>query len=86
MRYSSLPSWLRQYVANWAASWVYCSAVMLPPQPQFSLPMPQKGTFHGSDRPCSRRSRDIGASPDRVRYSIQSLISATVPDPTLPDT
>ncbi|WP_345385765.1 hypothetical protein [Nonomuraea salmonea] len=30
------------------------------------------------------RSRTIGESPSRVRYSTQSLISRTVPEPTLP--
>src|SRR5690625_7314350 len=57
---------------------------MFPPQPQASLPMPKNGTVHGSSRPFSRRSAAIGESSARVRYSIQSLISRTVPEPTLP--
>ncbi len=64
----------------------YASPRMLPPQPHGSLPMPKNGTRHGSSRPCSRRREAIGESSARVRYSIHSLISRTVPEPTLPFT
>ena len=57
---------------------------MLPPQPQASFPIPQNGTFHGASRPLALRNATIGESPSRVRYSIHSLISRTVPEPTLP--
>lgn len=57
---------------------------MCPPHPHASLPRPQKRTRHGSSRPLALRRRTIGESPSRVRYSTQSLISLTVPEPTLP--
>ncbi len=57
---------------------------MLPPQPQFSLPTPQKRTFHGSARPFARRSSAIESSPSEVRYSTHCCISRTLPEPTLP--
>src|SRR6185312_1155323 len=40
----------------------------------------------GCSRPFARRSAAIGESSARVRYSTQSDISATDPDPTFPDT
>ena len=46
--------------------------------------MPQNGTRHGCSRPFALRRRAIGLSPSRVRYSTHSLISCTVPLPTLP--
>ena len=84
MRYSVLPPWSRQYVAYCRARSAEYSARMLPPQPHVSLPIPQNFTRHGSSRPLALRSRTIGLSPSRVRYSTQSLISCTVPEPTLP--
>ena len=57
---------------------------MLPPQPQFSLPTPQKRTFHGSRRPFARRSSAIESSASEVRYSTHCRISRTLPEPMLP--
>ena len=57
---------------------------MFPPHPQDSFPIPKNLTCHGSSRPFERRSSDMGAAPERVRYSTQSAISRTVPEPTLP--
>src|SRR5450759_1186685 len=57
---------------------------MFPPQPQFSFPIAKYFTFHGSSRPFSLRSLVIGLTASDVRYSIQSAISFTEPDPTFP--
>src|SRR5690554_2752305 len=57
---------------------------MLPPQPQFSFPIPQNFTFHGSSRPFFRLRLAIGLSPSKVMYSIHLDISSTVPLPTFP--
>src|SRR4030095_562704 len=57
---------------------------MLPPQPQDSLPTPQKRTFHDESRPFLRRRSAIGLLPGWFTYSHQSCISCTVPLPTLP--
>jgi hypothetical protein len=46
--------------------------------------MPQNFTRQGSSRPLALRSLAMGLSPSRVRYSTHSLISCTVPEPTLP--
>src|ERR1035437_720204 len=57
---------------------------MLPPQPQFSFPMAKYFTFQGSFFPFSFRRLVIGLTASDVRYSIQSAISFTEPDPTFP--
>src|ERR1035437_9833541 len=62
----------------------YDSSVIFPPQPQFSFPIAKYFTFHGSSRPFSLRSLVIGLTASEVRYSIQSAISLTEPDPTFP--
>src|SRR5487761_2762089 len=57
---------------------------MFPPQPQLSLPTPKYGSFHGCSRPFLRRRLDMGDWASEVTYSTHSIISCTVPLPTLP--
>src|SRR5690606_19437911 len=60
-------------------------AVMLPPQPQVSLPIPQYLTFQGFSRPFSIRNSDMGLPFSTLTYCSQSISSCTVPLPTLAD-
>src|SRR5881398_3362712 len=57
---------------------------MLPPQPQLSLPTPQRRTLHGVAWPFCFRSVVIGLIPSKLTYSHHSAISRGVPLPTLP--
>ena len=57
---------------------------MFPPHPQLSLPTPKYFSFHGLSRPFARRSFASVESPSAVMYSTHSIISCTVPLPTLP--
>src|SRR5829696_810914 len=58
---------------------------MLPPQSQFSLPMPRYGMRYGSGCPLAARSfcRAVGCAA--VRYSSHSEASCGLPDPTFTD-
>src|SRR5436305_8797142 len=57
---------------------------MLPPQPQLSLPTPQRRTLQGVARPFFFRSVVIGLVPSKLTYSHHSAISRGGPLPTLP--
>src|SRR5437660_8050565 len=57
---------------------------MLPPQPQLSLPTPQRRTLQGVARPFFSRSAVIGLVPSQLTYSHHSAISRGVPLPTFP--
>src|SRR5881398_3254085 len=57
---------------------------MLPPQPQLSLPTPQRRTLHGVAWPFFFRRVVIGLVPSKLTYSHHSAISRGVPLPTLP--
>src|SRR6185312_10149823 len=56
---------------------------MLPPQPQLSLPMPQKVTLYGAGCPFCLRICATVLVLLELTYSIHLDISSTVPLPTL---
>src|ERR1700742_4145997 len=57
---------------------------MFPPQPHDSLPTAKYFSFHGLSRPFCLRKFANGLSASEVMYSTHSIISCTVPEPTLP--
>src|SRR5436190_11240167 len=59
---------------------------MLPPQHHDSLPSAKYLSFQGLWRPFWRRRLASGLSASEVMYSTHSIISCTVPEPTLPHT